>query len=714
MATRSSTRTRAGTPNTTGASSSSIEKTSATAAPARVTRSSRTASTSGPLNASSSTKPKPASGNGISELITKKLRPLTDRSTPPAGASPTTESDPKSGATMLAATRKALRPVVASKPEDREPIKSYLRVRPDLSSDPSPIPPYLTLISNTEAEMIPPSSIFSGMASIRVPNPSSRKQTFSFTKAFPAETTQSDLFQATTLPLVKDLLNGENGLIFAYGVTNSGKTYTIQGKGGEDRGGILPRTIDVVFNSIEGHQNNAEKDGEQSGTVTPPSEEDAMVKSLLEESEQSQDGSTDATVVPIDSPWDEYRVFISYAEIYNNQIFDLLNTSSSSTTSSTDPKSAKVRTSGITASTSNKGAAGGGFLQTSFSHLNPFSWINSSSSTTSANPALGLRSVSGSVSRPNLAQSALASSTSTRPSITPTTITRQALPLRSAAGGVAKYIANLTEVHVKSASEAKRVIAMGQVNRRVFGTVANKESSRSHAVCAVRVERIRRDVEKDTETIDTSRLSIVDLAGSERNKNTQATGDRMDEANKINSSLMVLGQCMRILRNNQRRLAKAGVPMGAGAVGGVGLGAVGGAGKVVRTEIPPYRMSKLTELFQEFFEGRGRAVMIVNVNPYDTGYHENAAVMEFAALASEISTVTTKLAPALSRKLSTSHARESSLAAPTPRASTANPKEGRLSESGKVKEASVRQVRLSIAPPTGGAPVETLIEVVEG
>lgn len=55
---------------------------------------------------------------------------------------------------------------------------------------------------------------------------------------------------------------------------------------------------------------------------------------------------------------------------------------------------------------------------------------------------------------------------------------------------------------------------------------------------------------------------------------------------------MVLGQCMRILRNNQKKLSKTV------------------AGRPARTEIPPYRMSKLTELFQEFFEGRGRAVSV--------------------------------------------------------------------------------------------------------
>lgn len=157
-------------------------------------------------------------------------------------------------------------------------------------------------------------------------------------------------------------------------------------------------------------------------------------------------------------------------------------------------------------------------------------------------------------------------------------------------------------------------------------------------------------------------------------------GDRMDEANKINSSLMVLGQCMRILRSNQKKLSRP----------------VRGD-RSVRTEIPPYRLSKLTELFQEFFEGRGRAVMIVNVNPFDTGYHENSAVMEFAALASEISTVTTKLAPP-PRKAKPSVA--SSVA------SDADPEEP--------KQTRVRQVRLSVAGSRGAQPVERVFDIVEG
>ena len=51
---------------------------------------------------------------------------------------------------------------------------------------------------------------------------------------------------------MRDVLEGRNGLLFTYGVTNSGKTYTIQGGTAEGNAGILPRALDVIFNSIDG------------------------------------------------------------------------------------------------------------------------------------------------------------------------------------------------------------------------------------------------------------------------------------------------------------------------------------------------------------------------------------------------------------------------------------------------------------------------------
>lgn len=48
-----------------------------------------------------------------------------------------------------------------------------------------------------------------------------------------------------------------------------------------------------------------------------------------------------------------------------------------------------------------------------------------------------------------------------------------------------------------------------------------------------------------------SRLSLCDLAGSERCKD-QKSGDRMKEANNINTSLHTLGRCIAALRQNQQ------------------------------------------------------------------------------------------------------------------------------------------------------------------
>ncbi|EDO32132.1 predicted protein, partial [Nematostella vectensis] len=73
-------------------------------------------------------------------------------------------------------------------------------------------------------------------------------------RVFGPETTQKDFFDETSLGLVRDFVDGQNCLVFTYGVTNSGKTYTIQGTAKD--GGVLPRTLDVLFNSIQGREYN--------------------------------------------------------------------------------------------------------------------------------------------------------------------------------------------------------------------------------------------------------------------------------------------------------------------------------------------------------------------------------------------------------------------------------------------------------------------------
>ncbi|XP_015355596.1 kinesin-like protein KIF20B isoform X1 [Marmota marmota marmota] len=74
-------------------------------------------------------------------------------------------------------------------------------------------------------------------------------QKFSFSKVFGPETSQKEFFQGCIMQPAKDLLKGQSRLIFTYGLTNSGKTYTFQGT--EENVGFLPRTLNILFDSLQ-------------------------------------------------------------------------------------------------------------------------------------------------------------------------------------------------------------------------------------------------------------------------------------------------------------------------------------------------------------------------------------------------------------------------------------------------------------------------------
>ena len=90
-----------------------------------------------------------------------------------------------------------------------------------------------------------------GSSSTALVSPTSPTFTAADRKRLEQTESQAAFFRSTTLPLVRDFLkNGENCLLFAYGSTGSGKTYTVQGGVGEDAG-LLPRVVDVVWKSLE-------------------------------------------------------------------------------------------------------------------------------------------------------------------------------------------------------------------------------------------------------------------------------------------------------------------------------------------------------------------------------------------------------------------------------------------------------------------------------
>jgi kinesin family protein 23 len=79
-----------------------------------------------------------------------------------------------------------------------------------------------------------------------------REYRYSFKKIFTQIHHQKDVFDVVARPLVENLIRGKNGLLFTYGVTGSGKTYTMTGQ--ESGDGVLPRCLDVLFNTISDYQ----------------------------------------------------------------------------------------------------------------------------------------------------------------------------------------------------------------------------------------------------------------------------------------------------------------------------------------------------------------------------------------------------------------------------------------------------------------------------
>ncbi|KAI9485564.1 MAG: kinesin motor domain-containing protein [Benjaminiella poitrasii] len=424
---------------------------------------------------------------------------------------------------------------------EKEPIKAYLRIRPQSLSEASFTEPYLQIVDDLEVCMTPSEDSNAFRSRNRTP------ERYKFTKIFSESVTQEEFFNKTTLPLIHDVLRGENALIFAYGVTNSGKTYSIMGT--RQQPGLLPRTLDVIFNSIDDYKSEAKLKPFMHSLVQLYEEETSENRDILSHIQHKSmatgneyDASSpdvwqmatelplnrDRTTIAIDTNF-EYGIWVSFAEIYTERIYDLL------------------------------------------------------------------------VSPDSLSRK------------------RKALSLKYEHKSGHKYIAGLKEIKVKTIDEAYAILFEGQRNRAEYSTITNQTSSRSHSIFTIRIVRAPIDsnnyVIEDPTYATVSKFSIVDLAGSERYRNTLNSGQRLKEAGNINKSLMVLGQCMETLRLNQLKIA---------------------IGK--KKTIVPYRHSKLTELFKSSFEGDGKAVMVVNVNPFNTGFDENSHVMKFAAVAKDVAT----------------------------------------------------------------------------
>ncbi|XP_061402405.1 kinesin-like protein subito [Musca vetustissima] len=165
------------------------------------------------------------------------------------------------------------------------------------------------------------------------------------------------------------------------------------------------------------------------------------------------------------------------------------------------------------------------------------------------------------------------------------------------------FIKGLTTVFVKTSAEALRLLRWGLQKLTYASTLVNANSSRSHCIFFVDVLKYYR-----SGVITETSFKFCDLAGSERLDKTGNIGSRLKEAQRINTSLMVLGRCLDAANTVS----------------------AGGKDRI------PFRESKLTMLLQAALLGKEKMAMIVNVTPTDKYYEENLNVLSFAAIARNI------------------------------------------------------------------------------
>ncbi|KAI0031864.1 P-loop containing nucleoside triphosphate hydrolase protein [Vararia minispora EC-137] len=86
-----------------------------------------------------------------------------------------------------------------------------------------------------------------GTPFVCVTNPRDASENFKypFTSCYDRNSTQQEIFENDVLPLIDVVYHGSTVTVFAYGVTSSGKTHTMQGN--IEQPGVIPRAVNTIF-----------------------------------------------------------------------------------------------------------------------------------------------------------------------------------------------------------------------------------------------------------------------------------------------------------------------------------------------------------------------------------------------------------------------------------------------------------------------------------
>lgn len=394
----------------------------------------------------------------------------------------------------------------------------YLRLRP-LNEDHTPWEQMTVTSDHTLA-----------ISSQGVSNRRDMEKSFTFSGIFDCDDKQRDVYQQSVKKMVE---SDKDTVVLTYGTSGSGKTYTILGS--STNPGIVPRALYNLFGRYKNNIRTSPIVKTKAGKLTFLSDETILkevvtsrellrtashidcaydVNKMLSRLEEEED------VVTENLGSTNVYVWVSFLEIYNEKVYDLL---------TLEPQ------------LKGPGAAA-----------------------------------------------------------------ERRKELKVMLNGDTPSVKNLRTVFVRSCEEVVRILNYGMQFATSGSTHINSRSSRSHCILSVDVI-----IETPGSGFTYTQYKFGDLAGSERLNKTDNMGDRLREAQHINTSLLVLSRCLDVLHGN-------------------------GANKKKNKDLVPYRDSKLTMLIKPALQGLDNFVMIVNLLPAQEFLDENLHVLNFASIAKQL------------------------------------------------------------------------------
>jgi len=178
------------------------------------------------------------------------------------------------------------------------------------------------------------------------------------------------------------------------------------------------------------------------------------------------------------------------------------------------------------------------------------------------------------------------------------------------------YVKGLYHMPCETKQDVMGNLEYGLKMRTIASTNMNQNSSRSHAVFTIIVNRLEgerpKGKDKDERKSLHAKINLIDLAGSERTSKAQTEHERLKEGCAINQSLSQLGLVIKMLTEQ----ATSG-----------GLKA------------PMFRASKLTFLLKDSLAGNSKTCMMATISPASDNYDESISTLRFASSVKSIKTV---------------------------------------------------------------------------